>query len=59
MDAVMKQCGPEVAHSNDFLGGGHSQEVTTASATVEIIQNSVGFVDGQTSMEYGVDPSSI
>jgi hypothetical protein len=55
----MKQCGPEVPCSNDFLGGGHIREVTTASAAMEIIQDSVSFVDGQTSMKNGVDPMSI
>jgi hypothetical protein len=33
--------------------------VATASAAMEIIQDSVCFVDGQTSMEYGVDPTSV
>jgi hypothetical protein len=59
MDIVVKQSGPEIAHSNYFLGGGHPEEVTTTSVTMEIIQNSISFVDGQTSMEDGVDPSSI
>jgi hypothetical protein len=59
VDAVMKQCGPEVPCSNDFLGGGHTREVTTASAAMEIVQDSVSFVDGQTSMKDGVDPMSI
>jgi hypothetical protein len=59
MDAVMKQHGLEVPCSNDFLGGGHTREVTTASAAMEIIQDSVSFIDGQTSMKNGVDPTSV
>jgi hypothetical protein len=55
----MKQSGPEVSCSNDFLGGGHTREVTTASIIVEIIQDSVSFVDGKTSSKDGIDPSSV
>jgi hypothetical protein len=55
----MKQSGPEVSCSNDFLGGRHTREVTTASAVVEIIQDSVGFVDGKTSPKDGIDPASV
>jgi hypothetical protein len=59
VDVVVKQCGPKVACSNDFFGGGHTREVTTASITMEIVQDSVFFVDGQTSMKDGFDPVSI
>jgi hypothetical protein len=41
------------------LGGGHTQEVTTASIFVEIVQYSVSFIDGKTSMKNGVDPTLI
>jgi len=37
MDAIMKQSGLEISSSNDFLGGKHTQEVTTASIVVAII----------------------
>jgi hypothetical protein len=53
----MKQSGPEVSYSNDFLGGRHNQEVTTASAIVEIIQDFVSFVNGKTSPKDGIDPA--
>ena len=33
--------------------------MATACAVVAIIQDSISFVDGQTSVEYGVDPTSI
>jgi hypothetical protein len=59
VDAVMKQSGPEVSCSNDFLGGGHTREVTTASVIVAIIQDSVSFVDGKTSPKDGIDPESV
>jgi hypothetical protein len=59
VDAIMKQCGPEVPCSNDFLGSGHTQEVTTASVALAIVQDSVIFVNGQTSTKDGVDPASI
>jgi hypothetical protein len=55
----MKQSGIEVPCSNDFLGGGHTLYVTTTSATMEIIQDSVLFVDGKTSPKNGVDPMLI
>jgi hypothetical protein len=55
----MKQCGPKVAFSNDFLGGGHPREVATACTVVVVIQYSIKFIDGQTSTKYGVDPSAI
>jgi hypothetical protein len=44
---------------NDFLGGGHTREVTIASAVVEIVQYFVSFVDGKTPPKNGVDPTSI
>jgi hypothetical protein len=59
MEVVMKQCGLEVSCLNDFLGGGHPSEVATAGVAMEIMQDSISFVDGQTSTEYGVDPMSI
>ena len=46
MDVVIEQSGLEVPCVNDFLGGGHTQEVATTRATMEIIQDSVIFVDG-------------
>jgi hypothetical protein len=55
----MKQRGPEVPCSNAFLGGGHAQEVATASATMEIVQDSLNIVNGQTSVKDGVYPASI
>jgi ABC-type phosphate transport system ATPase subunit len=55
----MKQSGQEVPFSSDFLGGGHTQEVTIASASVAIVQDSVIFIDGNTSSKDSVDPSSI
>jgi hypothetical protein len=59
VDTVMKQSGPEVPRSDDFLGSRHTREVTPASVIVEIIQDSVGFVNGKTSPKNGVDPTSI
>jgi hypothetical protein len=59
VDAVMKKSGPEVSCSNDFLGGRSIQEVTTASVAAEIIQNSVIFVDGKTSLKDGIEPVSV
>jgi hypothetical protein len=37
------------------LGGGYPLEVATVGTTTTIIQDSISFVDGQTSMEYGVN----
>jgi hypothetical protein len=45
--------------SNDFLGGGHTREVTTTSIVVAIIQDFVSFIDGKTSPKNGVDPALI
>ena len=59
MDEVMKQCGLEVSFLNDFLGGGNTREVVATSAAMEIVQDSIYFVNGQTSEEYGVDPISV
>jgi hypothetical protein len=59
VDAVMKQSGPNVPYSNDFLGGGNTREVTTASTAVEIVQYFVIFVDGKTSSKNGINLESI
>ena len=59
MDAIVKQCGPKVACSNDFLGSGHPREVATTGTIVAIIQDSISFIDGQISTKNGVDPTSI
>jgi hypothetical protein len=59
VDVVMKQSGPKVSFSHDFLGDGHTREVTTASAAMAIIQDSVDFIDGKTSLKDGVDPALI
>jgi hypothetical protein len=59
VDAVMKQSGLEVSFSDDFLGGGHTREVTTASAIVEIIQDSVDFINGKASPKDRIDPSLV
>jgi hypothetical protein len=55
VDAVMKQSGLEVSCLNDFLGGGHTRQVTIASTDVAIIQDSICFVDGKTSRKDGID----
>jgi hypothetical protein len=55
----MKPRGPKLPCSNYFLGGGHTQEVATTRATMEIIQDSVIFVDGQTLTNNGVEPTLI
>jgi len=34
-------------------------EVATTSIVMEIVQDSIGFIDGQASMKNGVDPSSV
>jgi hypothetical protein len=54
----MKQRGPEVPCSIFFGGSGH-REVATARSSMEIVQDSVSFVDGQTSTKNGVDPSFV
>jgi hypothetical protein len=59
VDAVMKQCGPEVPYLNDFLGGGHTQEVTTTSTTMTIVQDFFGFVNSKTYPKYGVESTAI
>jgi hypothetical protein len=41
------------------LDGGHTLEVTTASTIVEIVQDSINFVDGKTSLKNGFDPELI
>jgi len=41
------------------LGSGNTQEVTTARTDVAIIHDSFFFIDDQTSMENGFDPTSI
>jgi len=55
----MKQRGLEVPYLNGFLGSGHTQEVTTASASMEFVQDSVIFVNSQTSTKNGFDPTYI
>jgi hypothetical protein len=59
VDEIVKQCGPKVAYSNDFLGSGHPGKVATECTTMAVIQDSIGFVDSQTSMKDGVDSSTI
>jgi hypothetical protein len=59
MIAIMKQSGPEVPFMNDFLGTRHSREVTTYNTDVEIIQDSIDFINGKTSSKYGIYPMSI
>jgi hypothetical protein len=59
VDAIMKQSGPKVPYSNDFLGDRHTREVATAIVVVEIIQYFFGFIDGKTSSKDGINPMSI
>jgi hypothetical protein len=56
VDAIMKQSGTKVPCSNDFSGSGHTQEVTTTSVIVAIVQDSINFIDGETSSKDGIDP---
>jgi hypothetical protein len=55
VDAVRKQRGLELPCSNNFLGVEHTREVTTTSPTMEIVQDFVSFIDGQTSVKNGVE----
>jgi hypothetical protein len=55
----MKQCGTKVSCSNDFLGSGHTREVATTSAAMEIVQVSIIFIDGEALTKNGVDPMSV
>jgi hypothetical protein len=59
MNAIVKQCRPKITCSDDFLSSGHPQEMALAHTAMVIIQDSIGLVNSQASMEYGVDPSPI
>ena len=58
-NTVFKYRWPEIAYMKDLLCSSITGHVTATRATVTIIQSFLGFLEGQTSSEYGIDPNTI
>ena len=59
MNAIVKQCGPKISCSDDFLSSGHPRKMSLACAAMAVVQDSIGLVNGQASMSNGVDSSLV
>jgi hypothetical protein len=59
VNEIVKQCRPIVTCSDDFLSSGHPRKMAPSCTAMEVVQDSIGLVNGQASIEYGADPSPI
>ena len=58
-NAILENGRPEIASTEDFLCSGISRHVTTTSTRVAVIQNSLGFFEGQASAKNRIDTEPV
>jgi len=59
LNTISKKRRPKVLGTHDFMGSGHSREVTTTSSAMVGIEDFLSFNMGETTMKYNIDMAII
>jgi hypothetical protein len=59
VNAIVKQGRPKVTCSDNLLSSGYSRNMASTCATVAVIQDSIGLINGQASTKNGVNSSPV